>query len=52
MKIAYTKAIRINTESSRQALIVDHVLLELSQHVSISFFLENEFNVDIDAGID
>lgn len=38
MKIAYTKAIRINTESSRQALIVDHVLMELTQHVNVSFF--------------
>ena len=51
MKLAYTKAIRINTESSRQALIVDQVLLELNQHVSISFFLENSFNIDSDKGL-
>ncbi len=51
MKMAYTKAIRINTESSRQALIVDNVLMELNQHVSISFFLENTFNVDSDKGL-
>lgn len=51
MKIAYTKAIRINTESSRQALIVDHVLMELTQHVNISFFLENAFNVDSSKGL-
>jgi hypothetical protein len=38
MKISCTKAVRINTESSRQALIVDNVLLELNQHVPISFF--------------
>ena len=51
MKIAYTKAIRINTESSRQALIVDHVLMELTQHVNVSFFLENAFNVDSNKGL-
>ncbi|KOR33107.1 hypothetical protein TI05_03125 [Achromatium sp. WMS3] len=51
MKMAYTKAIRINTESSRQALIVDNVLLELNQHIPISFFLENTFNVDIAKGL-
>jgi len=51
MKMAYTKAIRINTESSRQALIVDHVLMELNQHVNISFFLENTFNVDSSKGL-
>ncbi len=51
MKIAYTKAIRINTESSRQALIVDHVLMELTQHVNVSFFLENAFNVDSKKGL-
>ena len=51
MKIAYTKAIRINTESSRQALIVDHVFMELTQHVMISFFLENTFNVDSSKGL-
>ena len=51
MKMAYTTAIRINTESSRQALIVDHVLMELTQHVKISFFLENTFNVDSSKGL-
>lgn len=51
MKIAYPKAIRINTECSRQALIVDHVLMELTQHVTISFFLENAFNVDSSKGL-
>ncbi|CAK0771557.1 conserved hypothetical protein [Gammaproteobacteria bacterium] len=51
MRIAYIKAIRINTESSRQALIVDPVLMELTQHVKISFFLENAFNVDINKGL-
>ena len=51
MRIAYTTAIRINTESSRQALIVDHVLMELKQHVTISFFLENTFNVDSSKGL-
>lgn len=51
MQIAYTKAIRINTESSRQALIVDPVLLELTQHIQISFFLGNTFNVDTDKGL-
>ncbi len=51
MKMAYTRAIRINTESSRQALIVDNVLMELNQHVTISFFLENSFNVDSDKGL-
>ena len=51
MKIAYTKAIRINTESSRQALIVDPVLMELTQHVNVSFFLENAFNVDSNKGL-
>lgn len=51
MKMAYTKAIIINTESSRQALIVDHVLLELNQHINISFFLENTFNVDSSKGL-
>jgi len=51
MKISYTKAIRINTESSRQALIVDHVLLELTQHITISFFLGNAFNVDSQKGL-
>ena len=51
MKMAYTKAVRINTESSRQALIVDNVLMELNQHITISFFLENTFNVDVDKGL-
>jgi len=45
MKMAYTKAVRINTESSRQALIVDNVLMELNQHIIISFFLENTLPV-------
>jgi len=51
MKMAYTKAVRINTERARQALIVDNVLMELNQHVKISFFLENTFNVDINKGL-
>ncbi|WP_133510215.1 hypothetical protein [Candidatus Thiosymbion oneisti] len=51
MDLAYTKAIRINTESARQALIVDNVLIELEQHVAISFFLENTFNVDSEKGL-
>jgi hypothetical protein len=51
MKLAYTKAIRINTESARQALIVDNVLMELTQHVLISFFLENSFNIDSSKGL-
>jgi hypothetical protein len=51
MKMAYIKAIRINTENSRQALIVDHVLMELNQHVNMSFFLENSFNVDSSKGL-
>jgi hypothetical protein len=51
MKMAYTKAIRINTESSRQALIVDLMLMELNQHINISFFLENTFNVDSSKGL-
>ncbi len=49
--MGYMKAIRINTESARQALIVDHVLMELAQHVAISFFLENTFNVDSNKGL-
>ncbi len=49
--MAYTKAIRINTESSRQALIVDNVLMELNQHINISFFLANTFNVDSSKGL-
>ncbi|MCB1775944.1 MAG: hypothetical protein KDI50_00765 [Candidatus Competibacteraceae bacterium] len=51
MKMAYTKATRINTESARQSLIVDNVLMELNQHIVISFFLENTFNVDADKGL-
>ncbi|WP_089728980.1 hypothetical protein [Candidatus Thiosymbion oneisti] len=51
MDLAYTKAIRINTESARQALIVDNVLIELEQHVAISFFLESTFNVDSEKGL-
>ena len=51
MKMAYTKAVRINTESARQALIVDNVLMELNQHVTMSFFLENTFNVDSEKGL-
>lgn len=51
MKLTYTKAIRINTESARQALIVDNVLMELTQHVRMSFFLENSFNVDSSKGL-
>lgn len=51
MKMAYTKAIRINTENSRQALIVDHVLMELNQHINISFFLGNSFNIDSSKGL-
>lgn len=51
MKMAYTRAILINTESSRQSLIVDNVLMELNQHIEISFFLENTFNVDADKGL-
>lgn len=51
MQRAYPKAIRINTESARQSLIVDHVLMELEQHVTISFFLQNSFNVDVAKGL-
>lgn len=51
MKIAYIKAIRINTENARQALIVDPVLMELSQQCNISFFLGNSFNVDSSKGL-
>ncbi len=51
MKIAYTRAIQINTEHARQSLIVNHVLMELSQHISISFFLQNIFNVDTERGL-
>jgi len=51
MDLAYTKAIRINTESAWQALIVDNVLIELEQHVAASFFLESTFNVDSEKGL-
>lgn len=51
MNMAYTKAIRINTERSRQALIVNNVLLELTQHIPVSFFLGNTFHVDADKGL-
>ncbi len=51
MKMAYTKAININTESARQSLIVDNVLLELTQHINISFFLQNSFNIDSEKGL-
>lgn len=51
MNMAYTRAVRINTESSRQALIVDNVLMELSQHSTISFFLGNTFHVDANKGL-
>ena len=51
MEMAYSKAIRINTESARQALIVDHVFMELNRHIHISFFLNNTFNVDDSKGL-
>lgn len=51
MKMAYPKAVRINTESARQSLIVNHVLMELDQHIDISFFLHNTFNVDSSKGL-
>lgn len=51
MDKVYTKAIRINTEHARQALIVDNVLIELQQHVPISFFLDSVFNVDPQKGL-
>lgn len=51
MNMAYTKAIRINTESARQALIVDNVFMELQQHVTMSFFIENAFNIDSSKGL-
>ncbi len=51
IKRSYIKAIRINTENARQALIVDPVLIELSQQCHISFFLENSFNVDSCKGL-
>jgi len=51
MEMAYPKAIRINTESARQALIVDHVFMELNRHIHISFFLNNTFNIDETKGL-
>jgi len=51
MEMAYPKAIRINTESARQALIVDNVFMELNRHIHISFFLHNTFNVDDSKGL-
>ncbi len=51
MRISYTRAIQINTEHARQSLIVNHVLMELSQHVNISFFLQNVFNVNAEIGL-
>jgi len=51
MKISYTRAVQINTEHARQSLIVNHVLIELGQHVNISFFLQNVFNVDSGRGL-
>lgn len=51
MDKVYTKAIQINTEHPRQALIVDNVLIELQQHVPISFFLNSTFNVDPQKGL-
>ena len=51
MEMAYPKAVRINTESARQSLIVNHVLMELNRHIDISFFLHNTFNVDSDRGL-
>lgn len=51
MEMAYPKAVRINTESARQSLIVNHVLMGLNRHVDISFFLHNTFNVDSDKGL-
>jgi hypothetical protein len=51
MRISYTRAIQINTEHARQSLIVNNVLIELSQHINISFFLQNVFNVDTEKGL-
>ncbi len=51
MRISYTRAIQINTEHARQSLIVNHVLMELSQHINISFFLQNAFNVNLEIGL-
>ncbi len=51
MRISYTRAVQINTEHARQSLIVNNVLIELSQHINISFFLQNVFNVDSERGL-
>jgi hypothetical protein len=51
MRISYTRAVQINTEHARQSLIVNNVLMELSQHINISFFLQNVFNVDTERGL-
>jgi hypothetical protein len=51
MRISYTRAVQINTEHARQSLIVNNVLMELSQHINISFFLQNVFNVDSERGL-
>ncbi len=51
MRMAYPKAVRINTESARQALIVNHVLMELDRQAPVSFFLQNTFNVDAGKGL-
>jgi hypothetical protein len=51
MQMAFQKAVRINTESARQSLIVNHVLMELERQVPISFFLQNTFNVDPSKGL-
>ncbi len=51
MQKTYIKAIQINTESARQSLIVDQVLIELGQHIEMSFFLNNSFNVDSSKGL-
>ena len=51
IKISYIRAIQINTEHARQSLIVNNVLIELSQHIGISFFLQNVFNVDSGRGL-
>ena len=47
----YTKAVTISTEVARQALIVDQVLIELGEHIPISFFLGTTFNVDNSKGL-
>jgi hypothetical protein len=51
IKMSYTRAVQINTEYARQSLIVNNVLIELSQHINISFFLQNVFNVDPEKGL-